>query len=464
MTEPDDREVRQALRAMLSDRIGTLTPPNVYDSVRRRARRRRRVTVGGALVVALAAVAVPSFALADRRAAPSAADRPAERRCEFDGAVPEPVPDVRLPAQRDVRGSLGGNAELVSTVLRVGWATLYADARGAPLDPSTARVEMVQRVEGQIVGMISASGPDRRSLRDWWVWGPDAEHLVGFPVVGAAPAVPRRTPYATGDAVVHQATICGLPYVLVATAPGATGRASWISGISPQLRPVRSTLTVPMRADGIAAFRVDAYKPRVRLERAGRVLFDGPATTSDGDPFGPTEDELDRVAAEAPGDGDPDLVRSIVEMQLGAAGLPVPQSDRRVLWAGRAGAATVAISACTLPGGVAFVTGGTTATAGSLDRPYYSGLLAPGALERTVLAWRIGRPGEPVVAFAVGGVRAEAVLANGDVRRFALSGGGGVLESGATVRRVRVYGAGDRLIGEQVPGQGLVEVPSETPV
>jgi hypothetical protein len=282
-------------------------------------------------------------------------------------------------------------------------------------------------------------------------------------VSGAGPAVPRRTPYKTGDAVVHQTTICGLPYVLVATAPGATGRASWISGISTQLRAVRGTVTVPMRADGIAAFRVDAYRPRVRLERAGRVLFDGPATTSYGDPFGPTEDALDRVAAEAPGDGEPDLVRSIVDMELGAAGLPVPQSDRRVLWSGRAGAATVAISACTLPRGVAFVTGGATVTAGSLYPPYYVGLLAPRALGRTVLAWRIERPGGPVVAFAVGGVRAEAVLANGDVRRFALSGGGGVLETGVTVRRVRVYGAGDRLIGEQVPGQGLVGVPRETP-
>jgi hypothetical protein len=39
-----------------------------------------------------------------------------------------------------------------------------------------------------------------------------------------------------------------------------------------------------------------------------------------------------------------------------------------------------------------------------------------------------------------------------------------LLDAGATVRRVRVYGAGDRLIGEQEPGEGLVAVPRETPL
>ena len=126
--------------------------------------------------------------------------------------------------------------------------------------------------------------------------------------------------------------------------------------------------------------------------------------------------------------------------------------------------ATVAVAACTLPGGVQYLTGGSTAAADRLDGPYYFGLVAPGALERTVLAWRPARPGKPLVVFAVGGVRAEAVLAGGAVVPVALAGGGGVLAAGGSVVRVRVYGAGDRLIGEQVPGQGLAPVPREAPL
>jgi hypothetical protein len=464
MTEPDDRETRQALRAMLSDRIGALTSPaGVYETVRRRHRRRQRAIVGGALVLAVAAVAVPSIALADRSAAPPAADR----RCVFPGNEPATVPEgVQLPAQRNVPGSLGGDAELVTAVLRAGWSAMRAEAGGSLLDPGTAHVQLVQRVEGQVIALVSATGLDRRLLGDTWVWGPDADHLVGMSAGGARSPRPMRTAYGIGDVLLQAIEVCGLRYVVVAAAPGTTGRASWISAITPQLRAERSSMTVPMRADGIAVFRSDAPDLRIRLERAGRSVWDGPLQSGiEGSPWQrPTEKDLDRVAAEAPGNGDPDILRSMVNMGLDGSNLPVQQSDQRVLWSGRAGSGTVAVSTCTLPGGVRYVTGGASRGVGSLNGPYYFGLLAPGALERTVLAWRPNLPGKPLVAFAVGGLRAEAVLADGDVARFALSGGGGVLESGATVRRVRVYGAGDRLIGEQVPGQGLADVPRETPL
>lgn len=468
MTEPDDRETQRALRAMLSDRIGALTPPAaVYETVRRRHRRRQRAIVGAALVLAAAAAAVPSIALAGRPGTPSAADRPADPRCVFPGHQPGTVPEgVRLPAQRGVPGSLGGDAALVAAVLRAGWSAMRTEPGGSLLDPGTARVRMVERVEGQVVALVSAAGLHRRLLVDTWVLGPDADHLVGMSAGAVRSPSPVRTAYAIGDVLLQAIDVCGLRYVVVAAAPGTTGWASWISAITPQLRAERSTVAVPLRADGTAVFRLDAPDVRIRLGRGGRSVWDGPLQSGiPGSPWmRPTEEDLVRVAAEAPGDGDPDLVGSIVGLQMSGSNLPVPQSDTRVLWSGRAGSGwTAVVGSCTLPGGVQYVTVGISNAVNSAYGDY-SGLLAPGALERTVLAWRADRPGRPLVVFAVGGLRAEAVLAGGAVTRFALSGGGGVLESGATVRRVRVYGAGDRLIGEQVPGQGLVDVPRETPL
>jgi hypothetical protein len=103
---------------------------------------------------------------------------------------------------------------------------------------------------------------------------------------------------------------------------------------------------------------------------------------------------------------------------MSGSNLPVPQSDARVLWSGRAGSGwTAVVDSSTLPGGVRYVTVGTS---NAVNRAYgpYSGLLPPGALEHTVLAWGANRPGKPLVVFAVGGLRAEAVLADGDVTRF----------------------------------------------
>ena len=189
MTEPDDRETRQALRAMLADRIGTLVPPaGVYETVRRQHRRRRRAIVGGALVLAVAAVAVPSIALADRPGTPSAADR----RCVFPGNGFAPRAD-RLPVQRDVPGSLGGDAELVTAVLRAGWSGMRAEAGGSLLDPGTARVRMVERVEGQVVALVSVDGLGRRLIAETWVWGPDADHLVAMAAGGVRAPTPVRT-------------------------------------------------------------------------------------------------------------------------------------------------------------------------------------------------------------------------------------------------------------------------------
>lgn len=467
MSEPDEHEVRQELRAMLADRIGALRPPvGVYQTVRRRHQRRQRAVVGGAVVLAAAAVAGPSIAVAQRPAAgpgPATGTPAADgSRCELSGRRPAPARE-QLPAQRTVPGSLGGDAALVAAVLRTGWSMLRADD-GSRLDPATARVKLAERVEGQVVGLVGASGQGGRELADTWVWGPDADHLVGETTGAAVGPVPLRTPYAIGDALVQGRQVCGVPYLFVLAPPGTTGRADWVGGFTPGLEAVGGSRAVPLRPDGTAAFRLDAPDVRIRLTRAGRTFYDlGPQTDHRDRPAQPTKQDLDRAVADAPGDGDPAKVRSIVELNLGAARLPTPATDPRVLWTGRTASGWSAmVGAMTLPGGVRYVASGTTDV---VDRSvgYYFGLLAPGQLERTVLAWGDNRRGRPLIVFAVGGVRAEAVLAGGGVTPFALSGGGGMLESGEAVRRVRVYGPGDTLIGEQVPGRGLTPVPLAAP-
>ncbi|HZB51781.1 MAG TPA: hypothetical protein VE547_22010, partial [Mycobacteriales bacterium] len=153
MTEPGEQETRRALRAMLAERIGAPTPPSgLYETVRRQHRRRQRAVVSGAAVLAAAAVAVPAVALAGRPGTAPAvpaptAGAPADRRCTFPGEEPAPRSD-RLPAQRDVPGSLGGDADVVDAVLRAGWSALRAEDPEARLDPATARVRLAERVEG----------------------------------------------------------------------------------------------------------------------------------------------------------------------------------------------------------------------------------------------------------------------------------------------------------------------------
>lgn len=473
MTEPDDRETGQALRDMLSRRIDTLTPPEgLYESVRRRHRHRQQGLLAGVLVLAAAAVAVPAVALADRPAISVAGDRPGtpvapstgpptEPRCVAESPGPRPPLKVRLPVQREAPGSLGGDAELVAAVLRAGWRGL-AMGLDPRLDPTTARVHLVQEVEGQVVGVFTAADTARQELAEVVVQGPDRGSLVGHRTGGVQSPRPVRTTFAEGDAFVKAVEVCGRRHVVAAAPPGTTGRVSWTSGIGPDLRPQRTELAMPMRADGTGTVRVESSWDRIRLQRAGRVLFDG-GPNGFSRSFGMTEADQDRVAAEAPGDGDPVLVRTFVKLTLGATSFPFPESDQRVLWTGRVGRTTVAFGTSALPNGVRYVTGSATSTKDALSG-YYLGLLEPGALERTVLAFRAYVPGRPLVAFAVGGARAEAVLGTGEVARFALSGGGGVLETGAAVSTVRVYDADDRLIGEQVPDRGLAPVPRETPI
>lgn len=460
MTEPDDQRTTQALRDMLSDRISTLNPPaDVYETVRRRHRRQQRTIVGSALVLALAAVAVPAVALSDRPPTPTATGP----HCSFAGG-PAPLTADRLPAQRDVPGSLGGDAQLVSAVLAQGWAGLRAQDSTRLLDPGTAKVLMVEQVEGQIIAIVAADGLGRRVINETWVWGSDAEHLGTYPSGAVNAPSPVRTPYAIGNVFLEGLKICGSRYVVVATAPGTTGRMRWISAITPQLRAVERTQVLPIRADGIAVFRSDAEDPRIRLERAGRVVFEGGLPSRDIGLKSPTEQDIQRIVAEAPGNGSRSLVRTIVDMSLLATELPVQPSGQRVLWTGRAGRATVAISVCTLPGGVRYVATGAAIAVNSLLDDRYRGLLVPGTLEHTVLAWPITQAADALAVYAAGGVRAEAVLADGGAVLFALSDGGGVLQSTATVRRVRVYDADNRLIGEQVPGEGLSELPHVNPI
>lgn len=461
MTEPDDTRTTLALRDMLTERVGTLTAPaGVYETVRRRHRRRQRATVGGALVLALVAIGVPAVALTDRPPAPApAATAPS---CSFPG-VRAPLTKDRLPAPRDVPGSLGGDAAVVSAVLAQGWAGLRAGDAERQLDPGTARVLMAERVEGQVVAIVAADGKGRRRIDETWVWGPDARHLVTRSSGGAAGSSPLRTRYAIGDVFLVEIEICAHRYVALAAAPGTTGRITSLTAITPELRAVQDTRPVPLRPDGIAVFRSDAGDVRLRLERAGRVVWN--TGFQSWNPLFPglTDAEIRRIALAAPGDGSRGLVATILGMGF-AGSLPVRPSDQRVLWTGRVGRATVAVPACTLPGGITYVVPGAAVAGGSLLDSGYGGLVAPGALGRTVLAWRLTQSADALAVYAAGGVRAEAVLAGGAVVPFRLSGGGGVLPSPGAVRLVRAYDAGGRLIGEQVPGAGLTPLPHLNPI
>lgn len=58
-------------------------------------------------------------------------------------------------------------------------------------------------------------------------------------------------------------------------------------------------------------------------------------------------------------------------------------------------------------------------------------LLAAGALQRNVLAWRSQHPAAPLVVVVPGGVRAEGIRADRSTIAIPLTDGGGILESRA---------------------------------
>jgi hypothetical protein len=446
-----------ALRSVLATRADELPPPlDVYPGVRRRVRRRRSVVAAGA-AAALVAAGVPAALAATGTTPGPVPAAPAgtaagtlpvyDGPCEDDRPPHDPVRVPALPAQRDVRGSLGADAAVVAAVLKEGYAAVLAERpreySPPEPDPSTARVVFVERVQGRIAGLVTAE--DTRGDYGWtaWVTGTDAAHLRGHWNSGG-PGVPELQ--RSGNQ-----WVCGHEYATIATDPGTTGTISWVSDIDAAARPVWVSAPIPLRPDGIAVFGLPPGPTRVTLSNDAWVGLGRSGSPS----ARPSVDEVRRAVAAAPGTGDDRVILDLAFVQPDNP-MALPEHDLRVHWKGRAGTADVVVASVAFPSGARFVW---TAWQRGSQLGSANGVLPAGALDRTVLASRLDGPGRPLVVFAPGGVRAEIVRGPGRAGVVDLEGGGAIVPNGADVTLVRAYDRNGTLIGERAPDTGLTKLP-----
>lgn len=445
------------LRDVFADRAGAVRPPTgVYAAVRRRHRRRQQALVGGTVAVAVAAVGVPTVALQGRPGpGPTAGASPARsepvrgvpigeppRFCQpRDDEVPAPSLLRGLQPQRDVRGSLGGDPEVVTAVLHTAWAMLTRSQSG--LSAATARVRSVQRTpDGGIVGTVTATDAGAHSISQATASGADVGSLHaegGEGGSGLGLPDPIDTPFFHGRWNVEQVTIGCRSYLSVVAPPGSTGTLTVIPEVRADGTVAPRRQDLGLRPDGVAAVPLPAGPGALlRLESAGTVLLDTTLRllpTSD-----PTDVQLGAAIAAAPGTGNHVLAAG--NLANGAVSARWPRSTLQVPWVGDApGGNTVAAAVRTLPSGAQVVWGGISKTPGTSpgeSRGAFYGLLAAGAFDRSALTWRMPLPGNPL-AIVVSSPRAVRIERGAEVRTVTVTGGL-VVPDGDTVTAVTVGG------------------------
>jgi hypothetical protein len=467
-----DEETARALRATLAERIGALPPPiGTYAAVRRRARRRRHAVLGAAAATVLVGTGVP-LGLAgggptapppDRAVACPALD-PANA-----GPLPAAVPAGELPRPAGVRGSLAADRALVDAVLVTGWQAMRrpGEDEGRTLDPATLRVRFVERAGDAVLGLVTATDRAGRWQVGQWVAGrpgalvpTDSVSLAAEPADGT-----RGQRYGGADPlVVAVPQVCGRTYAVVLAPPGAAARLTPGVTIGADGRPVaRPARTVTLPA-GLAVVEVQGA-PTVQVIRGSTVLARRSLGGEGGiDPARePTDADIARAVAAAPGTVDADLAAATV--RTASTQVTTATGDRvtgvRVLGGGRGSAGNVVLVALTLPSGATYVTDG--AGDGDAVTLSHGGLLPAGELDRTLLAWS---DGSTALVWAPGAARLEfeatphlgtgnAVIGIGLDRGFGSVG----LPAGVIPAVFRSYDGGGALLAERRPNTGLLPLP-----
>ena len=414
----------RALRDLLAARAAEVSPPaGVYATVRTRTRR-RRVVLGAGLTAALAAGGVPAALAATRTdAAPAGppATAPADDSCADWRS--RRVADPRLPAQRDVLGSLGGDPAAVTAVAEAGWGAMRSDGE---LDVGRTRVQAVQRTtDGWILGVVTGSDRAGRLAFTAHVAGRSLTDLrSGMFGGGIGGEEPILTRFAGGDSTGVDFVGCGPDRVVVIGPPGSEGRVSWIAGIRADATVDRRTERVAVGPDGVgvAARPAPGQDLAVRVVDDGRVLTVSALSRGPHPLTGPDEPTLARLLQAAPGDADPGIAAKILARQSWEPS--VPQADPRVVWAGGRGPVTTAVAMTRLEGGAWYVWGGLTVGPWNGGAQVFEGLLPSAGLAGSAFRF------ESAVFFD--GTHRVDITSKGSTRTETVTGGL-FLDPGATV-------------------------------
>jgi hypothetical protein len=427
----------QMLRTVLTARAAEIPPVDLHASVVRGARRRRAALVAAGVGAALVAAGVPA-ALATTRTAPppSSVVRPVPDPYPCPRAVGRPWNDPRLPVQRDVAGSLGGDPAAVKAVAQAAWGTM--SSYKPELDPAHVRVYVAHQAEdGWIVGLATGTDRTEHALMDVPVVGPDLDHLSGLTNGWVEDGTPQRQRFTRGDTYAGVVD-CGPPRALVVGPPGSEGEARWTAGIAADATVDLRRQPMTLRPDGFAVATLSVPSSAVvgvRVVRDGRVLASDVLYGRDV-PKEPAMAEMRRRTLSAPGNADKKLASGILSSQHPT--VPVPQHDVRVLWAGQGGGTTVAVAVSTLPSGAQYLWGGLlTWDDGQSGVEPFTGVVAAGALDRAAYTVQsspgVVPPGtsRPLAVFFTG-TRQVDVTSGGRTRTSTVTGGV-VVDPGATV-------------------------------
>jgi hypothetical protein len=493
MTDDDLHDTERALRDLFATHAAAVTPPaGLYAGARRLAHRRRAVVgaTAGALVVA---AGVPA-GLAAARSGPTGTAAPTPAR----PTAPSPSPSGDLPgvyddpqppadvcrhpedtpvtgpafaAQRDVRGSLGGDRAAVRAVLRAAWARLTTQ-HGSRIRAGTLRALYVERVDGYVVAHVvgtDGSAPTKpveyaRDVSQVYVAGPDLDHLSAFRASGwtitgdggSDPVPFDNKEVLTERQPVAGLAVCGRDYLVVRAAPGSTAERTGVTGLRPDGTEIRGVSSIPLRPDGLAVARVSPGTT-VTVRTAGRAVATRREVPLSGDYRPLTDAQLDALTTgwdvgAVPADSRHQVLAFALVAQEPLT-RRLPPADVRALWLADTDHGLSGLVTWTVPGGARLAYGFTrSGPKGAVTG--YGGLVRSGSVDDLVVAWA-GNALPAVVAPR--GVRAEATLPGGAVRSVPMTRGGAVLPTGTTA--VSVYDAGGRLLGRRAVNTGLTPLP-----
>jgi hypothetical protein len=479
MTEQEPTFERR-VRAMLAQRAAEVSIPADLAGVviDRRRRQGRTRLVASAAAVTVVAGGVPaavqlSHAGATRPVSTASPARPAPACPQVQGRInPKPAAgSERLPAQRHVRGSLGGDAAVVRQVLLVGWAGLQypatqGDRPATPtLDPATARVQFVERYGDDLVAVVVAADAARHWNQVTWVvrhgrtWQADGNEGMAYQSDAAFDASNGQRFYGDDPLYLVVVTIGCTPAAVVLAPPDSRAEVSTGSDVAADGHVVQPYRPVTLH-DGIGVFPVEVQNAAVdiRVLRGGRVAGhrrvspDGVVQARDW----PSSAQLAAALKDAPGTVDPDRARDAFNWMLYSL-RAYPLGRPEVIWGGRLpNGQSIVLAANVFASGARYLAD-QHGLAGGGTGSQLQGVLPANALDHRVITWRVDSGA--LVVVAPRGARAEAVLGNGGTVPVPLTGGGGVLANGSQVKSVRVYDADGGLIEQRAPNTGLLDLP-----
>ena len=425
--------------------VAEVRPSNdLYAEVLRWHRRRRRVRVAGFLSVLTAAGVATAVAIAG---APAAVQLPGK------GPVATPTPGVTYTHPNGVRGTLGGNQQLLDDATRAAFAEFRANSGSQVSDPDHITPVFAER-SGQFVVVLFTG--TSRTMRDWifdvkatkqgsgrWLIESGGGVHSAKPALADADIKYAQKSY--GDPFwVTNATYANSGYVAIVVPPTTRAEVAYGLEVSAEGTVGRQYRPLELHA-GTALIQMNG-SGSVRLSAGNKVLATWTNQQTSARTM-PTTAEVAAAAKQARGHADATTAKAAAQMvyfdahRFGSAGMRF-----RVIWGGLLAGRQCVLAAYQYPSGALYpnwVCDEPDGLSGSSD-----GTVAAGTFDHRMLAWTSFDHSYLVMA-PPGAVRAEFVYAGRAPVPVPLDNGLGHTEQAGTATAVRTFDAAGNLIEQR---------------